>query len=595
MTQDSQLAYSTRLADRRAQMGVLEGRDGNLSILRGLVFAIGFLAAITLGFSRAVTVVVVALCAVVFVALVVIHENLARRLGRARRRVAFYETALSRSRGDWVGQGETGARFLDPAHPNAIDLDLFGRGSLYERLCVARTMAGQDQLAEWLKKGSPPLELVARHSAVTELGPLLDLREDLAVLGAEARRAVDSEALRRWAISAPVQAPAGLQVAAFASSFAVLVALAGWGLDFWGAWPFQAALLLIFACTWMGRSFSRDVLEGIGRPVQDLRTLTELFDRIGAERFQARRLEELHQALLAHGQSPAQPIAQLGRWLEIHDSKGNVFFAILSFLLVWDVQLSVAVEGWRRRFGVHIPEWLGALGEIEALVSLGAYRFENPDDPYPEFEESGPCFDAEGLGHPLLPPSRVVRNDVRLDGERQMLVITGSNMSGKSTFLRTVGINTVMALCGAPVRAVSLRLSPLVVGASIRIQDSLQDGESRFYAEIKRVRQVLDLGAGDIPLLFLLDEIFDGTNSAERRVGAEAVVRALLNRKAIGLVTSHDLALADIAVSLMPRATNIHFEDHLEGGVMAFDYRIKPGPVGKGNALRLMRAVGLEV
>jgi DNA mismatch repair ATPase MutS len=158
-----------------------------------------------------------------------------------------------------------------------------------------------------------------------------------------------------------------------------------------------------------------------------------------------------------------------------------------------------------------------------------------------------------------------------------------------------VGINTVLALAGAPVRAVSLQLSPLAVGASIRIQDSLQDGESRFYAEIKRVRQILDIAKGETPLLFLLDEIFDGTNSAERRIGAEAVVRSLLDRKAVGLVTSHDLALADIAVSLAPRATNVHFEGHLEEGRMAFDYRIKPGPVRKGNALGLMRAVGLEV
>jgi DNA mismatch repair ATPase MutS len=176
-----------------------------------------------------------------------------------------------------------------------------------------------------------------------------------------------------------------------------------------------------------------------------------------------------------------------------------------------------------------------------------------------------------------------------------MLVVTGSNMSGKSTLLRTVGANAVLALAGAPVRAAALRLSPLAVGASIRVQDSLQDGESRFYAEIKRIRQVLDIARGGVPALFLLDEIFDGTNSAERRIGAEAVVRSLLDLGGVGLVTSHDLALAEIAVSLSPRARNVHFEDHLEGDVIAFDYRLKPGPVQKGNALGLMRAVGLEV
>jgi DNA mismatch repair ATPase MutS len=279
----------------------------------------------------------------------------------------------------------------------------------------------------------------------------------------------------------------------------------------------------------------------------------------------------------------------------MHESKGNVLFAILAFYLVWDLQLAVAVERWRRRYGAAALRWLAALGELEALVSLGTYAFESPADPYPELVESGPLFEAQGVAHPLLPLSRAIRNDVTLHREPQMLVVTGSNMSGKSTLLRTVGANAVLALAGAPVRAAALRLSPLAVGASIRVQDSLQDGESRFYAEIKRIRQVLDIARGGVPALFLLDEIFDGTNSAERRIGAEAVVRSLLDLGGVGLVTSHDLALAEIAVSLSPRARNVHFEDHLEGDVIAFDYRLKPGPVQKGNALGLMRAVGLEV
>jgi DNA mismatch repair ATPase MutS len=323
--------------------------------------------------------------------------------------------------------------------------------------------------------------------------------------------------------------------------------------------------------------------------------LTELFDRLGGERFEAPLLKRLHADLLAEGQTPGRSIAQLRRWIEVHDSKRNIFFAPVAFLLLWDLQLAGAVEQWRRRYGRATLVWLGVLGELEALVSLGSYAFENPEDPYPVLEEGGPLFHAEGIGHPLLPASRSVRNDVRLDAERQMLVVTGSNMSGKSTLLRTVGIGAVLAQAGAPVRALSLRLSPLAVGASIRVQDSLQDGESRFYAEIKRIRQVMDLAKGGIPAFFLLDEIFDGTNSAERRVGAEAVVRTLLALRAIGLVTSHDLALADIAQSLAPRAANVHFEDDLEGERIAFDYRLKPGPVGRGNALRLMRAVGLEV
>jgi DNA mismatch repair ATPase MutS len=228
-------------------------------------------------------------------------------------------------------------------------------------------------------------------------------------------------------------------------------------------------------------------------------------------------------------------------------------------------------------------------------VSIGAYAFERPEDPFPELVEEGPLFDAQGMAHPLLPAARAVRNDLRLDAELRLLVVTGSNMSGKSTLLRSAGANAVLALAGAPVCATALRLSPLSIGASIGVSDSLQDGESHFYAEIKRVRQIVDLAKTGGAVLFLLDEIFDGTNSAERRVGAGAVVRALLERRAVGLVTSHDLALADIAESLAPRASNVHFVDHLEGERIAFDYRLKPGPVQKGNAIGLMRAVGLEV
>jgi DNA mismatch repair ATPase MutS len=226
---------------------------------------------------------------------------------------------------------------------------------------------------------------------------------------------------------------------------------------------------------------------------------------------------------------------------------------------------------------------------------VAGYAYEHPSDPFPEIVEQGPLFDASGLGHPLLPSSACVRNDLRLDGGRLLLLISGSNMSGKSTLLRAVGVNVVLALAGAPVRAEALRVSPVSLGASIRINDSLEAGRSRFYAEITRLRQLMEIARDRPPLLFLLDEILHGTNSGDRRTGAEAVVKGLLDRGGLGLVTTHDLALAGIAEALAPRARNVHFEDHLEGGRMAFDYRLKDGVVRKSNALALMRAVGLDV
>jgi DNA mismatch repair ATPase MutS len=259
------------------------------------------------------------------------------------------------------------------------------------------------------------------------------------------------------------------------------------------------------------------------------------------------------------------------------------------------VQLAFAIESWRRAHGGEIARWLDAVGEIEALAALASHAYEHPADPFPEIRDEGPLFAATGLGHPLIPERDVVPNDVHLDRTRQVLVVSGSNMSGKSTLLRTVGVNTVLALAGGTVRARHLALSPLMVGATIGIHDSLKAGVSRFYAEITRLKQLTVLARDPLPVLFLLDELLHGTNSHDRKIGAEAIVRSFVARGAIGLVTTHDLALAHVAAALAPRADNVHFEDHLEHGRMVFDYRMRPGVVEKSNALALMRAVGLEV
>lgn len=254
------------------------------------------------------------------------------------------------------------------------------------------------------------------------------------------------------------------------------------------------------------------------------------------------------------------------------------------------------VDRWRSRWAGQVEDWLRVLGEMEALASLAGYAFENPADPFPEIAEGGePLFVAREVGHPLLPRDRCIRNDIRLDADLRMLVVSGSNMSGKSTLLRAVGVNAVLALAGAPVRAASLRISPLSVGASIRRSDSLQGGTSRFYAEIQRLRDLMSLAEATGRLLFLIDEIFNGTNSHDRRIGADGVLRAFLKRRAIGVVTTHDLAITQIAVDLAPKAANVHFEDQMEEGRIAFDYRLRPGVVSKSNALALMRAVGLDL
>ena len=249
-------------------------------------------------------------------------------------------------------------------------------------------------------------------------------------------------------------------------------------------------------------------------------------------------------------------------------------------------------------YGLGMRVWIDVAGEIEALLSLATYSFEHPGDPFPEFtdqSDSQALFAGEDLGHPLIPAAQSVSNSVRLDAGTRVLLVSGSNMSGKSTLLRTVGINTVLGLAGAPIRGKSLRLAPLSLGTRLRSTDSLQEGRSTFYTEVLRIRQIFDLASGERATLFLFDELLDGTNSHDRRIGAESLVRAFLERGAIGIVTTHDLALTEMAESLGAIVHNVHFQDYVENGQMRFDYKLRDGVVAKSNALELMRLAGLTV
>lgn len=521
-----------------------------------------------------------------------------RRITEARRRceraAAYYDQGLARLDDRWAGMGETGERFLSGSHPYAEDLDLFGHGSLFELLSRARTRVGEETLAGWLLAPVAPSVVCARQAAVAELRPRFDLREDLALLGEGIRSGEDARALEAWAAAPPWRISRSVRVIAAALALLAVVGLILWYAGF-GGLPFLFALVLGRTFAYSLRAKVERVISGVDGAGRDLALLSEVLRRLERERFSSPRLIELRAALDVEGLPPSRQIARLNRLIDLLDARRNMLFAPISFLLLWPLQLSISIERWRQTSGPAVARWLAAVGELEALNSLASYSYEHPHDAFPELVEGGARFEAEGLGHPLIPDSRSVRTDLRLSDELRVLVVSGSNMSGKSTLLRAVGTNTVLALAGAPVRARRLRLSPLQVGASIHIQDSLQAGASRFYAEITRLRQIVELTKGKLPVLFLLDEILHGTNSHDRRIGAEGVVRGLVERGAIGLVTTHDLALARIAEELAPLAANVHFQDNLEDGKMTFDYLLRPGVVQRSNALELMRSVGLEV
>jgi hypothetical protein len=592
---DARAEYDIRLAQRRAAAAALAADERRIGTWRLLVFAAAALIAwlafgpgLLPGWS-------VALPAAAFVALLLRHARVIPARRQADRAVAFYQRGVARLDDAWAGGGVAGDRYADPRHPYAGDLDLFGDGSLFELLCTARTRAGQDCLAAWLLAPAAPDEVRARQAAVTALRPRLDLREELAVLGDAVGDALHGAALAAWG-TAPRRLPGGAARWAAAGLVALAgLAAAGLALKVSGPLPLLAALAALAVVGALLRARVRGVVRDVELAGRDLELLATLLARIEREPAEVPGLAALRAALDTAGVAPSQRIAQLERLVGLLDARRNQFFAPLVPLLLWQTQLAMAVEAWRAVSGGAVAGWLAAVGEYEGLAALAGYAFEHPDDRFPSLVEGPAQVDGDALGHPLLPAARCVRNDVRLGAGHAVLVISGSNMSGKSTLLRTLGSNIVLAQAGAPVRAARLTLSPLAVGTSMRIHDSLQAGTSRFYAEIQRLRQLVDRAAGAPPLLFLLDEILHGTNSHDRRIGAEAVVRGLVARGAVGCITTHDLSLAGIADALAPRAANVHFADHLEDGVMRFDYRMQPGVVQHSNALALMRAVGLEV
>jgi hypothetical protein len=563
--------------------------------LRLAVAAIGALVAWLTLVRHAVPPGWIAAPVLAFLALAIWHDRVLQALARARRAVRFYTEGLARLDDTWPGTGSTGERFLSPDHPYAADLDLFGRGSVFERLSRARIRAGEESLARWLTGPAAPEEIRARQASVDELRYRLDLREDLALLGEDVAAGVHPDLLATWGRTPPLVTAAWPAAVALVLSVMAIAAVTGWATGVSGPLPLAVVLAAELAYSLALRRTVRAILAGVEAPAHDLGLLSAVLARFERESFASAKLASVRQRLSASGQLASKRIASLQRLIDLLNSRQNQIFAPVAAITLWGAQVAFAIERWRRISGPHLVDWIESVGELEALCSLAGYAYERPADPFPEIADSAATFEAEALSHPLIPDARAVPNSLALGGTRQMLLVSGSNMSGKSTLLRTVGVNAVLALAGAPVRASRLRLSPLAVGATLRIQDSLAAGQSRFYAEITRVRAVVALTAGPLPVLFLLDELLSGTNSHDRQHGAEAIVRGLLDRGALGLVTTHDLALSSIAERLAPRAENVHFADELDGGTLRFDYRMRPGVVRTSNALELMRAVGLDV
>jgi hypothetical protein len=531
----------------------------------------------------------------IFGALLVLHESLLKLLKREQRRSALYRRGLDRIEDRWAGTGENGNQFHAVDHIYADDLDLLGDGSLYQLLCTCRTRMGKGCLAEWMLTPPIPRTIVQRQDCVKELRDKLDFREDLAIVGESEHLQSDPVRLAEWAsedqrLEYRRWWPVGILLAIGS------IVSCSYGLASSNWLPF---LNVLIACCIVFMIVRRRVTLAIGslnNAFRDLSVLADFIERIERESFNSDFLKSLQQQLATDELPASECIRKLSVVAALEQSRHSFIGRVIDKPLMYSLQVACALERWRAFHGSAVPAWLQALGELESLIALSYYSFEHPQDPFPEIlsEKDCVCFRGISLGHPLMPATRFVGNDLELDHQCRIFLISGSNMSGKSTFLRVVGINAVLALMGAPVRAEALQMSPILIGATIRISDSLQTGVSRFYAEIKRIRCIVELAA-QTPLLFLFDEVLQGTNSSDRRVGLEGILKTLLACNSIGLATTHDLALTAIANRFPAHIRNVHFREQLNAGHLTFDYQLRDGVSTTSNGVELMRSIGLAV
>ncbi|HEX7117314.1 MAG TPA: MutS family DNA mismatch repair protein [Longimicrobiales bacterium] len=541
-----------------------------------------------------------------FIALVAWHGRVKRALRWNEELMRINEEGPLRIARDWDRLPGADFGVADPKHAYAIDLDLFGRASLFQLVGgIVGTAPGRTTLAAWLLAPAAPAEVRERQAAVADLAPRAELRDELAVRGRlQARsRPEDVERFLEWAEGEPwllrrpalIWAPRLLAVVNVAlivahaagwtaAPYWLLSVLAGLGLS----WLLAGRIHGVF-----GRAFAR---EGA------FRQYAELFRVLSAARFDAPRLREIQRSLTSDREPAHRRMRRLERIMELADlRRSGLFHFPVHAVTLWDFHVLFALERWQRASGRDARRWLDALGDAEALAALATLAHDHPDWSFPDVADDGPAvFDARGLGHPLIPRRARVDNDVVVGPPGTVLLVTGSNMSGKSTLLRAIGANAVLARAGGPVCAEALRMPPVQVWSSMRVQDSLSRGVSYFMAELQRLKQVVDAARVAGPeasiVLYLLDEILHGTNTAERHVAAQRVISFLVEHGAIGAVSTHDLALAE-APDLQPAIRPVHFTETVrrEDGRMSmrFDYKLREGVATSTNALALMEMVGL--
>jgi energy-coupling factor transporter ATP-binding protein EcfA2 len=605
-TTDPRNPYETRLATATAAYEQVNARWNRVANLRLVAFvaavaagAWGLWGRAPLGFPLA------AALLALFLALAIYHARLKRERARLATLRSIQEDAIARIDRRW---GELPERWMPPVpadHPYAVDLDIVGRASLFQLLDTTATRMGRETLANWLLAAADAATARARQGAVGDLAPRLDLRQELELRGrAAANDEADPAPFLAWAEGPDGLAGAGwLRWYAWLGPLALLaLALADYlGVIAYPLWGIPLLANLIVANTAGRQAYS--TIAGVTADHRAIAAYAGQLELLATADFTDPEMRALQERLGTGEQGAPAMLRRLGRLAGMAIPASSMLYVPIQMLTLWDVHVVAALERWKRSGGQEARRWLVTLGDAEALAALAALRHDNPAWVTPRIEPDGDRFTAAQIGHPLLRGDARVRNDVTLGPPGTFLLVTGSNMSGKSTLLRAIGINVVLAQAGGAVCADALALPQVELWTSARVQDSLERGVSFFLAELQRLKLIVDAATRaseqDGPrVMYLLDEILQGTNTAERSVAARRIIAYLVDQGAIGAVSTHDLALADdprLALS----AETVHFTDTVGEGPdappMSFDYRLRPGVATTTNALRLMRLIGLDL
>ena len=490
----------------------------------------------------------------------------------------------------------TGQQYMDTNHPYSADLDIFGQHSLFSLLNRTTTAAGSDRLAEWLTKRAERDTIVRRQEAVAELKALKDWRHRFQATGMHFQNQQSNiNILNTWLAEKGQKQSVLLMLASFILPMVTLFALGAWLLGMAAAWMPGILLAVNIALVAKSNKSVHHTMESTYEGTKALKAYYQLIGQIENTDFQARDLKRITTYFNSESFKASRALRKLYFLLDYLNARANAFYHVLNMVFLLDFHLTRALEKWKTQNGEKVAHWFSLLGEMEAYNSLAGYAFNRQEASFPEISEESYVLRCKNMGHPLLPGHSRVNNDFELQGKGRVMIVTGSNMSGKSTFQRTVGVNCVLAFLGAPVCADAMTVSVMQVFTSMRVSDKLEENVSSFYAELKRIRALLDLTqSSGVPVLYMLDEVLKGTNSHDRHTGAMALVKQLSRENAMGLVSTHDLELGELSKELAT-VTNGSFNSSMEGEKLVFNYKLHEGICQSFNASQLMKQMGIKI